>query len=358
MSLEKPPDVIDEAWWEEFDKLKRDEEKAEARAGAGTVDDGDDDDEFPLDADGEDDDLESYVESVCRERERLRPPKRNNVKKYTDPQYLEQLIAQCEAATNAVRDCSACNSRGSLVCDDASASYICSRCGAVAAGVRPDVCGPVGRVRTRAAVSARLNYFKERLSQWARAQPVIPAEGVQSLRAAYATLRNVDGPDRVSDELTKPEVRRLVLEAGLPAKMCVEKWLWIRNVVRDNVTDDCPQPSQALLEFCEWCFVLFLRAWLAHPELRGGRTSLPNINFLFRNFFLMRSAETYEIHAKWFPQVTVSKLACLQKIWEAFCNVLEWPIYFAEYDFRGVLHRRRQRCLAFPAPALAQSHTE
>lgn len=93
----------------------------------------------------------------------------------------------------------------------------------------------------------------------------------------------------------------------------------------------------------------FLRAWDAHPELRRGRTSLPNYNFLMAAFLLLISPEAYDTYAMWFPQVTPSKKAKLQLTFDAYCAVIPWPRYQAEYDQQGKLHRRQQCVLGLPA---------
>lgn len=109
--------------------------------------------------------------------------------------------------------------------------------------------------------------------------------------------------------------------------------------------DDCPMPRDELVQAVLGRFRLFLRAWEEHPEMHFGRKSMPNINFLICNFILLESAEDYDLHAKWFPQVTDSKRRVLWRIWVQYCLLLEWPIYTAEYDADGKLRRVQQKVL-------------
>lgn len=138
-------------------------------------------------------------------------------------------------------------------------------------------------------------------------------------------------------------MRLIVIHAGLPPKKLVEKWLTIRALLLGH--DDCPMPRDELVEAVLQRFKLFLRAWEDNPDKHFGRKSLPNINFLFCNFLLLESAEDYDTHAKWFPQVTDSKRRVLWRIWVCYCQLLEWPIYTAEYDADGKLRRVRQHIL-------------
>lgn len=174
-------------------------------------------------------------------------------------------------------------------------------------------------------------------------EPAIPREVVAQLRECYRTLRDPERADRISDFINKSEVRRIVIEARLPPKKLVEKWLTIRYHLKGH--NDCPTPSQSLKQALIDRFKLFLAAWQEHPELRGGRKSLPNINFLIYNFLLLESAQDCDLYGPWFPQVTENKRAALWKIWVRFCHLLAWDIYTAEYDSEGKIHRIKQRTL-------------
>ena len=138
-------------------------------------------------------------------------------------------------------------------------------------------------------------------------------------------------------------MRRIVIEAGLPPKKLVEKWLTIRYMLKGH--NDCPMPTPQLKQALIDRFKDFLQAWQQHPELRGGRKSLPNINFLIYNFLLLESAEDCDLYGPWFPQVTENKRQALWRIWVRFCPILGWDILTAEYDSDGHLHRIKQRTL-------------
>lgn len=196
-------------------------------------------------------------------------------------------------------------------------------------------------------VDARVNYFRERLSQWCNREPPIPPSGVRKLLEAYDRCRVDGGPFRVSSLLTKPEVRAIVIEAGLRPKNCVEKWLTIRSILlrHAGLPDDRVQPEQQEVSECMNRFSTFLAAWDQHPELHDGRTSLPNYNFLMVSFLLQIGAESYERHAMWFPQVTGAKRERLQRTFDLLCDIIGWPRYRAEVDEAGHVHRVRQSTL-------------
>lgn len=291
--------------------------------------------------DEHDDEGRDYVRHLVEERESLRPRKVNNSKKRkreeNDPTYIPEPRVTSVA-------CTRCGSKSVPVADEHTAEYICGDCGTVVAGDRvPSVGYSDSVVVHRAPVSACENYFKERMSQWRRWEPAIPHAAQTKLRETYRALRVDGGLVRLSDVLTKSEVRVIVIHAGLPPKKLVEKWLTIRRMLLER--DDCPMPRESLVEALIGRFRVFLRTWNEHPDMHYGRKSLPNINFLICNFLLLESAEDYDVHAKWFPQVTDSKRKILWHIWVQYCLLLEWPIYIAEYDADGKLHRVEQKVL-------------
>lgn len=315
----------------------------------------------------QDSDGRQYIQHLVEQREALRPPKINNSKKRKlqneqsetrrcrcgseladDAAMCERCGAVCELPAKRARlasvACSRCGDSRAPIADERTADYICSGCGTVVAEDRmPSVGYADGVSVMRAPVCARENYFRERMSQWLRLEPAIPLEAQTKLRTTYRALRDGDGPIRLSDVLTKSEVRYIVISAGLPPKKLVEKWLTIRAMLRG--VDDCPAPRQSLVDALVQRFRVFLRAWKQHPELHKGRDSVLSSNFLICNFLLLESAEDYDTHAKWFPQVTESKRKILWQMWVKFCILLDWPIYTAEYDADGKLHRKLQRVL-------------
>lgn len=286
---------------------------------------------------------ECDIADLCQERENLRLPKRNNLKrKKNDEDRAYDRSVKLRRGELANLACIDCGRRDTLGFTDGSTEYCCSACGLVAQHGGNAV-GYSDSVYPRAPVSARLNYFMERMSQWCMEEPPIPRTVIQQLRETYGALRGAGGEAGVSEFLNKSEVRRIVIESGLPPKKLVEKWLSIRYHLKGN--NDCPQPSPRLRAAMVDRFKLFLAAWQEHPELRGGRKSLPNINFLILNFLLLESAEECDLYGPWFPQVTENKRQALWKIWVRFCPVLGWDIYTAEYDVQGRIHRIKQRTL-------------
>ena len=281
------------------------------------------------------------VYATVAERELHRLPKRNNIKRVRDIGY-EITIDNLRIRDMA---CTYCHADNTIICDDRSGVYVCSACGTVCNGARPDVVDYSDCVRTVAPVNSRRNYFKERLSQWDRREPPIPREGLVALRDAFHRLRNNPGAPLVSDVLSKAEVRAVVIEAGLRPKNCVEKWLTIRKELRESIglPDDCPHPTSDLQARMLEYFDVFVRAWSNYPELRQERTSLPNFNFIICNFLLMIDPAEYEKHSPWFGQVTSVKLAKLQVIWNTYCKKIGWPVYQAVYDKEGRLHRVEQK---------------
>lgn len=147
--------------------------------------------------------------------------------------------------------------------------------------------------------------------------------------------------------LSKPEIRAIVIEAGLRPKNCVEKWLTIRAMLLKHagLPDEREQPTQAVVSECMNLFSAFLAAWDANPQLHDGRTSLPNYNFLIVSFLLQISAHWYETQAMWFPQVTQNKRERLERMFDAFCDIIGWPRYRAAVDGEGKVHRVRQATL-------------
>lgn len=293
---------------------------------------------------------ERSIIELAQERENLRLPKRNNVKRkrddsvrldaFGDPINVQSAkLGRVELQNLA---CTDCGSRGCVNVNDRNTEYCCSACGLVSR-VPAVTVAYSDSVYPRATVSACLNYFKERMSQWCRREPAIPRSVVETLRNTYRTLRDGNGPMAISDFINKSEVRCIVIAAGLPPKKLVEKWLTIRWHLKGR--DDCPKPDSNLVAALIERYKEFLRAWKAHPEYRGGRKSLPNVNFLVNNFLLLESAEYYDLYAPWFPQVTESKRRVLWTIWVNYCRVLGWPQYSAEYDSEGKIRRIKQLTL-------------
>lgn len=285
---------------------------------------------------------EQDILELVQEREAIRLPKRNNVKRKLDDRIIRNTFNEplpkraCQIASLACLDCGGTDR---LTIDTVTNEYVCHACGLVANMPVPTV-GYSDCVYPRSAVSARLNYFKERMSQWCRREPPIPREVIVVLREVYGALRDPAGAVVISDVITKSEVRLIVIQAGLPPKKLVEKWLTIRLLLKG--VDDCPYPPSRLVENLIDRFKLFLDAWNRHPELRGGRKSLPNINFLIHGFLLLESAQDYDYYSPWFPQVTPNKRVALRAIWDQYCMVLHWDRYTAEYGPDGVLRRIKQ----------------
>jgi hypothetical protein len=287
--------------------------------------------------------LMAAVNEFVQERLNLRPPKRNNLKKKRDASAQLCAVVCPEDESMACPDC---GHVGAYHGDARRDELACEHCGRVAkvgpvAGAAPDDGGP------RCVVDARVNYFRERLSQWCNREPPIPPSGVRALIAAYDRCRDGTGPFRVSDVLSKPEIRAIVIEAGLRPKNCVEKWLTIRAMLLKHagLPDEREQPTQSVVSECMNLFSTFLAAWDAHPELHDGRTSLPNYNFLIVSFLLQISAHWYETQAMWFPQVTQNKRERLERMFDAFCDIIGWPRYRAAVDAYGKVHRVRQATL-------------
>jgi len=317
---------------------------------------------------------------LAQKRENLRLPKRNNLKRKQDEYECPVDISECsecgvndrlevDTDTNRIkchacgfeRDawfdprnkraaieltsmaCVDCGSRSVVDADLVTGEYHCDRCGVVSRVPARPIVGYHDSAYPRGASNARLNYFKERMSQWCRKEPPIPHEVVVKLRATYRELRNSTGPDRITEFLNKSEVRCVVITAGLPPKKLVEKWLTIRYLLKGS--DDCPTPSPDLVGRLIARYRAFLQAWTENPGLRDGRNSLPNINFLIVNFLLLESVSDFDLYGPWFPQVTQSKRAVLWQIWLRFCVVLDWDIYTAEYDSEGRVRRIKQQRL-------------
>ncbi len=293
---------------------------------------------------------EQSILELAQERENLRLPKRNNVKrKRDDSERLDAFGDRIETQSVKSRRaelqnlaCADCGARACINVNDSNTEYCCSACGLVSRLPAVTVAYS-DSVYPRAAVSACLNYFKERMSQWCRREPPIPRSVIEKLRETYRALRNGVGPMAISDFINKSEVRCVVITAGLPPKKLVEKWLTIRYHLKGR--DDCPRPSATLVAALISRYKDFLSAWKANPQHRGGRKSLPNVNFLVNNFLLLESAEDYDLYAPWFPQVTENKRRVLWTIWVNYCRVLDWPQYSAEYDSDGKIRRIKQLTL-------------
>lgn len=302
----------------------------------------------PPEKEDEEASLMDLVQERAQDRLNLKPPKRNNVRKPVDPENDSRLararIAVPETSSVA---CRACGASDAYVSSASTAEYVCTACGVVARDIRPVELREFTGSHVRAQVDARINYFRERLSQWAGKEPPIPATGMQKICVAYDRCRNGEGPFRPSDVLTKPEIRALVVEAGLPPKNCVEKWLTIRAVLlkRASLPDERPAPTQHVLSECMRHFSTFLAAWDRHPELRAGRKSLPNYNYLIARFLLLVSPDIYDTYAVWFPQVTSAKRVRLQEMFDSYCDIIGWPRYQAQYDRLGRVHRQRQNTI-------------
>lgn len=280
--------------------------------------------------------IEEEIREILQEQWDQKPRKINNVKR---PRPAHQ-----PAPTRTSMACSHCGPAVLLVDDERSGTCVCPTCGMVARHMAPRTIDVPGTVAVRPVVSARLNYLKERLSQWSRTEPTIPRSARESLIAAFRRLTDVGRQVRVSYSLTKYEVRAVVIEAGLPPKNLVEKWLTIRALLRKTVglEDDCPMPSEALKTDIVRLFKQLLRVWQERPELRHGRESLPNLNFVICMLILMISVEEYRLHYQWFPPVTEQKRAVLMTIWAHWCRLLEWPLYIPVVDAQGVVHRQLQ----------------
>jgi hypothetical protein len=266
-----------------------------------------------------------------------RAPKRNNLRRKKDDLQIATVSRLRNTAT-----CDRCNGCD-LVDDVVSASMVCRGCGSVVSRFTTADARPSVRLPSAPTPSARINYFKERIRQWCQSEPQIPSDWKRRLVCAYDALRNFDGPIQLSNVLSKPEIRAIVIEARLPPKCLVEKWVSIRSMLLQHagLKDDYEPPTQALCNELVEKFKDYLRVWQEHPELRCGRTSLLNYNFTIANLLLMISPAAYDKHAMWFPQVTESKRNKLIPTWYEFCDLLGWPRYSAEYDRNGKLHRVR-----------------
>lgn len=310
------------------------------------------------------DTIEEAIRKIVQQKINLKPPKRNNVRR---PPPLVAPVRQ-----NPTLACDACHAPF-VLCDDLrTGETVCSSCGVVSRTSRPDSFVVPGSVTVRSAVSARRNYFKERLSQWSQQEPPIPNAAKRMLIDAYDRLRLGGGPFRLSDELTKPEIRAIVIEAGLPPKNVVEKWLSVRTLLLNHagLENKCPIPTEAVKAEMVRMFGELLRCWETHDWLKRGRMSLLNFNFMMCQFLLIIGVKEYELYSPWFPPVTKTKQEKLFEIWCNICRLLDWPIYTAEYDAEGKLHRRLQvvpaarvnvgkrKCEETPARKLKQKKLE
>lgn len=280
--------------------------------------------------------IEEAIREILQDEWDRKPRKINNVKR---PRPREQPVPQRTSLA-----CAHCGPDTILVDDERSGTCVCPTCGAVARHLAPRTVDVPGTVSVRPVVSARLNYLKERLSQWSRTEPPIPRVARLALVDAFRRLTDVARPVRVSYALTKYEVRAVVIEANLPPKNLVEKWLTIRALLRRTVglPDDCPMPSDALKTDIVRLFKQLLMVWQERVDLRHGRESLPNLNFVICQLILMIDVEQYRLHYQWFPPVTEQKRAVLMTIWAHWCRLLQWPLYIPVVDAQGVVHRQLQ----------------
>jgi hypothetical protein len=291
---------------------------------------------------------EIYDELVRLAEYRL--PKINNKKRIiSDVEKRE--ISQRHAVTEENRYCHRCvndefEPRRVLLESDANGDRVCTVCGTVSdrtAGVAVDYADRM-RVVPSARAHTRLNYMRERLSQWRMGEPQIPAADVFALRTAYnggfGALDPSLGVYEFDPFLSKPVVRAVIKRAGLATRKYTEKWLTIRKLLG---CESHPVPSASLLRFVEEHFIAVVNVWEAHRDDIAGseRKSMICYNFIFHMLLLLSSVDDYITHSPWFPMVSRSKWRALSEMWVIVCSYTGWPAYEPEIHADGTVRRRR-----------------
>lgn len=271
-----------------------------------------------------------YDEEV--ERRRMRPVKRNNLKK--------TVVSSGQAVKS--RACPNCNSTNH---ECGGGFDVCRDCGRVLGAVMSRAADDGGRCVQQHQTDARLNYLKERLSQWCCAEPAIPVRDMEQIRATYNMGLGPNTEEQglfYDPNLPKETVRDIIVDAGLSPRKYVEKWLTIRVALGAAPR---PKPSQGLMEAIINQFKRFNAAWKQYPELHPGRKSMICYNFFILQVLLMIDVELYKLHAWTFPLVEEPKAEDLKRMWAAVARRIGWPVYFASIR-GGEVYREEEPSLS------------
>lgn len=291
--------------------------------------DDDDEDEEVLEWGAAFGDMELAVFEDEQMRDEFRPKKQNNMKRGKATWKANSSVPRC-------LECGSTN-----YSDNENGFCVCVACGRVLRGVFGSVgVSDFGRLRRTPVADTRKNYFNERVSQWQRQEPEIPPNDRKALLERYNDGFGVyprDGGVLEYDDavLCKGTVRQIIIDAGLSPKAYTEKWLTIRVLLG---AEPNPMPSAKLVKFVKDSFARLSANWKRHPDLHPQRFSLPNYNYLIRQFILMYSVDDYALHMPWFP-VQPDAERKLQQSWCAMCRLCEWPMYFADIDANGRVTR-------------------
>jgi|JI10StandDraft_1071094.scaffolds.fasta_scaffold209735_2 hypothetical protein len=329
--------------------------------------------------------LEQTVYEDHVKRMKLRPPKKNNVKK--------EKVALQSVVHSAKRECSGCKAKFDAnekelmqleqserpftlstfalisqlkatlslglptVEDDehGNGDCICTGCGAVrdrSAALGSDF-SDFGRSYPSSKAHTRKNYIRERMRQYCMDEPPIPDVDLEKLRVAYnggyGSLDPSLGVLEYDPIVNKDTVREIIIAAGLAPKKYTEKWLNIRKFL--GAQPPSPKPDQALVQFVLDRFDTVIKVWETQAErlcIPGHkRKSLFSYNYIIRMLFLQHSVEAYKEHYKWFLIVGETKKSEIERLWAAICMAAEWPPYFPVHHPDGNITRATMK-LAFP----------
>lgn len=314
---------------------------------------------------------EIYEEKLAKER--ARPKKVNNKKRFQCPCIGECVDTKYHIDVeewNSIQDrrkrqfleaqkpCTNCGEENEFGTDTGG---VCSKCGHVTSDFLEPGFGDMSRVRRPSTGNARRNYFNEVLSQLCRTEPPIPMADRESLVATYNDGFGLEGDEtygnpprdrskgRLYDaELDKATVAAIVDRSGVAQNKYVEKWRTIRVLLG---AEPNPTPTADELRALRKDFSLFEIKWKQHPELHHTRKSIPCYSFIILQMMLRRSVEMYDTFEKWLPVVTHEKLIDLQVQWAAFCKLLEWEPLFPGKDANGTT-------IAVPLPELPKDYVK
>ncbi len=278
-----------------------------------------------------------------KEKQKYSLPKINNSRKrrasvstFAPEKEVLQFCVPCKSNES--------NPREVLLESDANGNRVCTVCGTVAdrlASTSHDYSDHM-RTTSSARTNTRLNYMRERLSQWRMGEPPIPSGDVAKLRAAfnrgYGQLDPALGVYEFHPFLPKHAVRAVINRAKLASHKYTEKWLTIRKLLG---CEPHPMPTQELVMFIDGAFITVDRIWSAHfRSIRcGSRTSLFCYNFLFHMFLLQHSVEAYVEHSPWFPIPESEKMRELVQMWAKICEYAGWTHYEAVCHADGTVTR-------------------
>lgn len=288
--------------------------------------------------------MTNAAEAVYKELEEKRKfalPKINNSK-----QRRAALVA-CET-TEAQLFCVTCEHdaegpRRVPLESNANGDRVCTVCGTVAdraASASHDYSDGM-RSATSFRANTRLNYMRERLSQWCMEEPAIPSADVAALRGAFnggfGRLDPQLGTFEFDPFLPKHTVRAVINRAGVAAFKYTEKWLTIRVLLG---CEPHPMPTRELRMFIEKSFITLDKVWSCFkPELSPDRSSLFSYNFVFHMLLLLHSVESYVTHSPWFPLTAGAKIDELTRIWALVCKHAGWIHYEAVIADDGTVQR-------------------